>query len=105
MFQNSSMSQECQHPELLQPAPVLGSIVICYFAEGFLSGTSSLTAVLDTAMVRGFAGFVLVANPLYGDFIAQPLPVSVPGILIPRVNDTIVSTPDSKNLSIVSIGL
>ncbi|KAL0305984.1 UNVERIFIED_CONTAM: Subtilisin-like protease SBT2.4 [Sesamum radiatum] len=32
-------------------------------------------------------GFVLVANPNYGDFIAEPIPFSVPGIMVPRVTD------------------
>ncbi|ONK78988.1 uncharacterized protein A4U43_C01F1720 [Asparagus officinalis] len=72
---------------MLQPAAVLGSIVVCFFGQGFLEGTSDLSAVVDTARVRGFAGFVLVANPLYGDFVAQPIPFSVPGIMIPRVSD------------------
>lgn len=79
--------EECQHPEALDPSMVLGSIVICTFSAGFNKGTSSLSAVIDTAKALGFMGFVLVANPRYGDFIAEPIPFSVPGIMIPRISD------------------
>ncbi|XP_030533277.2 subtilisin-like protease SBT2.4 isoform X2 [Rhodamnia argentea] len=80
-------TEECQYPQALDPALVLGSIVICTFSAGFFNQTSSLTAILNTARSRGFAGFVLVANPAYGDFIAEPIPFYVPGIMIPRVAD------------------
>ncbi|KAL8461522.1 hypothetical protein ACS0TY_032851 [Phlomoides rotata] len=79
--------EECQYPEALNPTAVLGSVVICTFSAGFNNGTSSLSAVIDTAKALGFMGFVLVANPSYGDFIAEPIPFSVPGIMIPRTND------------------
>ncbi|KAI6704086.1 hypothetical protein NL676_013222 [Syzygium grande] len=80
-------TEECQYPQALDPALVLGSIVICTFSAGFSNQTSSLTAILNTARSLGFAGFALVANPAYGNFIAEPIPFSVPGIMIPRVAD------------------
>ncbi|XP_038987987.1 subtilisin-like protease SBT2.4 [Phoenix dactylifera] len=79
--------EDCQHPEALQPAVVLGSIVICSFSESFLNGTSTVAAILDCAKALRFIGFILVANPQYGDFIAEPLPFPIPGIMIPRVAD------------------
>ncbi|KAK6269072.1 hypothetical protein QUC31_013232 [Theobroma cacao] len=79
--------EECQYPEALDPNIVRGSIVICTFSAGFSNETSTLTAIIDTARTLGFMGFVLVANPSYGDFIAQPIPYSVSGTLIPKVAD------------------
>lgn len=79
--------EECQYPEAFDPSIVLGSVVICTFSSGFYNGTSNLTAIIDTARILGFMGFVLVANPSYGDFIAQPIPFTVPGIMIPKVSD------------------
>ncbi|PIA59090.1 hypothetical protein AQUCO_00400149v1 [Aquilegia coerulea] len=79
--------EECQHPEALDPIVVQGSIVISKFPAGFYNQTSTVTAIIDTAKALGFMGFVLVANPAYGDFIAQPIPLSVPGILIPKMAD------------------
>ncbi|KAL5987794.1 hypothetical protein ACLOJK_035548 [Asimina triloba] len=79
--------EECQHPEALDPQLVQGSVVICSFSTGFLSGTSTLTVIINTAKELGFVGFVFVANPALGDFIAAPVPFSVPGIMIPRLAD------------------
>ncbi|KAK4485050.1 hypothetical protein RD792_007658, partial [Penstemon davidsonii] len=79
--------EECQYPEALDPTAVQGSVVICIFSAGFSNGTSSLTAIIDSATVLGFVGFVLVANPTYGDFIAEPIPFDVPAIMIPRISD------------------
>ncbi|XP_059639719.1 subtilisin-like protease SBT2.4 [Cornus florida] len=79
--------EECQHPEALDSIIVRGSIVICTFSAGFYNGTSTVTAIIETSKVLGFMGFVLVANPVYGDFIAEPVPFYVPGIMIPKTND------------------
>ncbi|GLT62884.1 hypothetical protein SLA2020_354870 [Shorea laevis] len=79
--------EECQYPEAFNPSVVRGSIVICTFSAGFNNQTSSLTAIIDTTRTLGFLGFVLVANPAYGDYIAQSIPLSAPGILIPKVTD------------------
>ncbi|GAB2212589.1 hypothetical protein Drorol1_Dr00020565 [Drosera rotundifolia] len=79
--------EECQHPEAFDPIIVLGSIVICTFSVGFLNQTSTITAIIKTTEVLGLAGFVLVANPKYGDFIVAPVPFQVPGIMIPRTVD------------------
>ncbi|KAB2078452.1 hypothetical protein ES319_A06G163800v1 [Gossypium barbadense] len=83
----SEYVEECQHPEAFDPNVVRGSIVLCSFSAGFYNETSTLTAIFDTARVLGFMGFVLVANPSYGDFIGQPIPFSVSGALIPKVAD------------------
>lgn len=77
--------EECQYPEALDPNVVKRSIVVCTFSAGFLNGTSTLTAIIDTAKTLGFMGFVLVANPNFGDLIAEPLPFDISGILIPTV--------------------
>ncbi|KAD7117974.1 hypothetical protein E3N88_05242 [Mikania micrantha] len=80
--------EECQHPDALDPMIVQQSIVICMFSAGFYNGSSSIPAIVDTARTLGFVGFVLVANPAYGDYIADSYPLSVPGIMIPKVSDS-----------------
>ncbi|VFQ88628.1 unnamed protein product [Cuscuta campestris] len=77
----------CQHPEALEAFVVEGSLVICSFSAGFSNGSASLNSVIKTAKALRFGGFVFVANPTYGDFIAEPIPFHIPGILIPRIND------------------
>ncbi|KAL8140615.1 hypothetical protein V2J09_006636, partial [Rumex salicifolius] len=83
----SAYIEECQHPEAFVPQIVQGSIVICNFSDGFLNQTSTITAIVDTAKALGFVGFILTANPAFGDFIAEPVPFLVPGIMIPRTAD------------------
>ncbi|CAO2041479.1 unnamed protein product [Urochloa humidicola] len=82
-------AEECQDAEALywRAGVLRDSIVVCSFSRGFYNGTSTLTAILDVAEALGFAGFVLVASAQYGDFLAQPLPFRVPGVMVPRVAD------------------
>ncbi|CAN6482574.1 unnamed protein product [Victoria cruziana] len=78
---------ECQNSDTLKAEVVEGSILICSFSAGFFQKNSTIYAVLRTAKELGAMAFVLVANPLYGDFTADPIPFSIPGIMIPRVSD------------------
>ncbi|XP_039141942.1 LOW QUALITY PROTEIN: subtilisin-like protease SBT2.4 [Dioscorea cayenensis subsp. rotundata] len=80
-------AEECQDPETLDPMVVKNSIVICTFSQGFFNGTSTITAIINTSILLSFAGFIFAANPDYGDFIAQPLPFSLPAIIIPSIAD------------------
>jgi hypothetical protein len=80
--------EECQHPEALDPTKVFGSVVICNFSEGFLNGTSTLSNIIDTAKALKFEGFILTANPSYGDYIAEAIPFAISGILISSVADS-----------------
>ncbi|PWA89620.1 PA-domain containing subtilase family protein [Artemisia annua] len=80
--------EECQHPEAFDPIIVQQSVVICMFSSGFLNGTSNPTAISNTARTLRFMGFVFIANPMYGDFLTEPLPFSIPGIMIPKTRDS-----------------
>lgn len=84
---NPAYVQECQYPEAFEPILVRGRIVICVFSDGFYNGTSNINAIIETATTLGFIGFAFIANPVCGDFIAEPIPFSVPGIMIPKVVD------------------
>lgn len=79
--------EECQNLGSLKPAIVAGSIVLCLFSQGFYNGTSTVNAILNTATSLGFLGFIFLANPTYGDFVAEPLPFRIPGIMVPSVVD------------------
>ncbi|KAK4858974.1 hypothetical protein QYF36_024725 [Acer negundo] len=78
--------EECQFPEAFDPNIVHGSVIICTFSAGFYNETSTLTAIINTARTLRFFGFLLIANPAYGDYIAEPIPFAVPGIMIPKVS-------------------
>ncbi|CAH8388063.1 unnamed protein product [Eruca vesicaria subsp. sativa] len=80
--------EECQRPDNFDPTKVLGSLVICTFSEGFFNQISTIRAITQTATTLGFMGFILIANPNFGDYVAEPTIFSSPGILIPRVLDS-----------------
>ncbi|CAH2048010.1 unnamed protein product [Thlaspi arvense] len=80
--------EECQRPEYFDPAKVFGSIVICTFSDGFYNRISTVRAIIHTAKSLGFMGFILIANPRFGDYVAEPVIFSSPGILIPKVLDS-----------------
>ncbi|XP_009123389.1 subtilisin-like protease SBT2.4 [Brassica rapa] len=80
--------EECQRPDNFDPAKVLGSIVICTFSEGFFNQISTIRAITQTATTLDFMGFILMANPNFGDYVAEPTIFSSPGILIPKVLDS-----------------
>ncbi|KAJ6725216.1 PROPROTEIN CONVERTASE SUBTILISIN/KEXIN [Salix viminalis] len=64
--------EECQYPEALDPY---------------------------SSRTLGFMGFAFVANPAYGDFIAEPIPFDVSGIMIPEVADAqIISQYYEQNI-------
>lgn len=90
--------EECQRPENFDPVKVFGSIVICTFSDGFYNRISTVRAITRTAMTLGFMGFILIANPRFGDYVAEPVIFSAPGILIPKVLDSqvILSINPSK---------
>ncbi|XP_016508521.2 subtilisin-like protease SBT2.4 isoform X2 [Nicotiana tabacum] len=81
-------ADECQYPEAFDPLVVQDSVVICTFSAGFYNGNSSLMGIIHTANLLRFKAFVFVANPSYGDFIAEPIPFATPGIMIPTTIDT-----------------
>lgn len=89
-------AEECQYPEAFDPLVVQGSVVICIFSAGFYNGTSTLTAIIHTAILLRFKAFVFVANPTYGDFIAEPIPFATPAIMIPATTDTQVCTKTNR---------
>lgn len=84
----SPYTEECQHPEAFDPVTVRGSVVICTFSTGFLYQISSVSTILSTAKDLHLTAFILVANPELGDLLAEPIPFSVSGIIIPNVTDT-----------------
>ncbi|KAF7013132.1 unnamed protein product [Triticum aestivum] len=82
--------EECQDAEALRRrvgGVVHGNVVLCSFSRGFYEGRSTVAAVITVAEALGLAGFVLLADARYGDFVAQPIPFPIPGVMVPRVAD------------------
>ncbi|EPS72989.1 hypothetical protein M569_01766, partial [Genlisea aurea] len=73
---------DCQRPEVLNKNLVQGKILLCGYSFNFVSGTSSVKIVAQTARTLGAAGFVLAVENAYPGTKFDPVPVAVPGIVI-----------------------
>ncbi|KAJ3696263.1 hypothetical protein LUZ60_001640 [Juncus effusus] len=73
---------DCQRPELLNKNKVEGNILLCGYSFNFVSGTASIKKVSQTAKALGAAGFVVAVENNYPGIKFDPVPVSIPGILL-----------------------
>lgn len=73
---------DCQRPEVLNKNLVQGNILLCGYSFNFVSGTSSIKKISDTAKALGAVGFVLAVENAAPGTKFDPVPVGVPGILI-----------------------
>jgi hypothetical protein len=79
---------DCQRPELLNKNKVQGRILLCGYSFNYISGTASIKKVSQTARNLGAAGFVVAVENSYPGTKFDPVPVSIPGILITDVRKT-----------------
>ena len=81
---------DCQRPELLNKRKVQGKILLCGYSFNYISGTASIKKVSQTAKSLGAAGFIVAVENSYPGTKFDPVPVSIPGILITDVSKTTV---------------
>jgi len=79
---------DCQRPELLNKRKVQGKILLCGYSFNYISGTASIKKVSQTAKSLGAAGFIVAVENNYPGTKFDPVPVSIPGILITDVSKT-----------------
>ncbi|AQK81150.1 Subtilisin-like protease SBT2.6 [Zea mays] len=79
---------DCQRPELLNKRKVQGRILLCGYSFNYISGTASIKKVSQTARNLGAAGFVVAVENNYPGTKFDPVPFSIPGILITDVSKT-----------------
>uniref|UniRef100_A0A0E0LF75 Subtilisin-like protease n=1 Tax=Oryza punctata TaxID=4537 RepID=A0A0E0LF75_ORYPU len=79
---------DCQRPELLNKRKVQGKILLCGYSFNYISGTASIKKVSQTARGLGAAGFIVAVENSYPGTKFDPVPVSMPGILITDVSRT-----------------
>ncbi|XP_076955934.1 subtilisin-like protease SBT2.6 [Bidens hawaiensis] len=77
---------DCQRPEVLNKNLIKGNILLCGYSFNFVIGTASVKKVAETAKSLGAAGFVLAVESVSPGTKFDPVPVSIPGILITDVN-------------------
>ncbi|KAG9134709.1 hypothetical protein Leryth_001030 [Lithospermum erythrorhizon] len=76
---------DCQRPEVLNKVMVEGNILLCGYSFNFVLGSASIKKVWETARSLGAAGFVLVVENVSPGTKFDPVPISIPGILLTDV--------------------
>ncbi|KAI4335371.1 hypothetical protein L6164_014020 [Bauhinia variegata] len=77
---------DCQRPEVLNKKLVEGNILLCGYSFNFVVGSASIKKVAETAKALGAVGFVLCVENVSPGTKFDPVPVSMPGILITDVS-------------------
>ncbi|XP_057545473.1 subtilisin-like protease SBT2.5 [Amaranthus tricolor] len=91
---------DCQRPEVLNRKLVEGKILLCGYSFNFVVGSASIKKVSETARSLGAAGFVLAVENITPGTKFDPVPSSIPGIVVTDVGNSLelidyynVSTP------------
>ncbi|XP_020215788.1 subtilisin-like protease SBT2.2 isoform X4 [Cajanus cajan] len=79
---------ECQDASKFDQNLVQGNLLICSYSVRFVLGISTLKQALETAMNLSAVGVVFSMDPFVTDFQLNPVPMKMPGIIIPSANDS-----------------
>ncbi|TKY60184.1 Subtilisin protease SBT2.5 [Spatholobus suberectus] len=79
---------ECQDASKFNQDLVQGNILICIYSVRFVLGLSTIKQALETAMNLSAVGVVFSMDPFVTDFQLNPVPMKMPGIIIPSANDS-----------------
>eukprot|EP00249_Psilotum_nudum_P002715 c15839_g1_i1 orf=1785-3449(-) len=82
----------CQQPEAFNRTITQGKILICTYSFSFVFGQSTLKQVSQTTQNLSAVGFVMVVNSELPGTKFNPVPITVPGIVITNLADSQVST-------------
>lgn len=82
---------DCQRPEVLNRNKVKGAILLCGYSFNFILGTASVKKVAETARALGAVGFILAVENVSPGTKFDPVPVSIPGIVITQVDKSKVN--------------
>jgi len=81
---------DCQKPEVLNRRLIEGNILLCGYSFNFVVGTASIKRVSETAKSLGAVGFVLVVENITPGTKFDPVPSSIPGIVVTDVSKSLV---------------
>lgn len=79
---------ECQDPSSFDPDSVQGKLLICSYSVRFVLGISTIKQALQTARNLSAAGVVFYMDPFVIGFQLNPIPMNLPGIIIPSTEDS-----------------
>lgn len=82
---------ECQDAINFNRTVVQGNLLICSYSIRFVLGLSTIKQALETASNLSAAGIVFYMDPFVIGFQLNPVPMRLPGIIIPSPDDSKVS--------------
>ncbi|XP_071706674.1 subtilisin-like protease SBT2.2 [Rutidosis leptorrhynchoides] len=85
---NDEYINECQDSGSLNQTIVQGNILICSYSIKFVLGQSTISNAIQTAKNLSAIGVVFSMDPFIIGFQLNPVPMSLPGIIIPSSNDS-----------------
>ncbi|XP_021852541.1 subtilisin-like protease SBT2.5 [Spinacia oleracea] len=80
---------DCQRPEVLNRRLVEGKILLCGYSFNFVVGSASIKKVSETAKSLGAVGFVLAVESVTPGTKFDPVPSSIPGIVVTDVSKSL----------------
>ncbi|CAK9167441.1 unnamed protein product [Ilex paraguariensis] len=79
---------ECQDSNYFSQDIVQGNLLICSYSIRFVLGLSTIKQALETAKNLSAAGVVFYMDPFVIGFQINPVPMRLPGIIIPSPDDS-----------------
>jgi hypothetical protein len=79
---------ECQDSSTFNQDFIEGNLLICSYSIRFVLGLSTIKQAVETAKNLSAAGVVFYMDPFVIGYQLNPIPMSVPGIIIPSPDDS-----------------
>ncbi|KAJ4850274.1 hypothetical protein Tsubulata_051174 [Turnera subulata] len=79
---------ECQDSSSFDQDLVQGNLLICSYSIRFVLGLSTIKQALETAKNLSAVGVVFYMDPFVIGFQLNPIPMRIPGIIIPSPDDS-----------------
>nr|DAD43675.1 TPA_asm: hypothetical protein HUJ06_001905 [Nelumbo nucifera] len=79
---------ECQEPTSLNRDLIQGNLLVCSYSIRFVLGLSTIKQALETAKNLSAAGLVFYMDPFVIGFQLNPIPMKLPGVIIPSPDDS-----------------
>ncbi|KAJ8477274.1 hypothetical protein OPV22_021001 [Ensete ventricosum] len=79
---------ECQDSSYLDEDLIDGKILICSYSIRFVLGLSSIKQALETAKNVSAVGVIFYMDPFVTGFHLNPIPMDMPGLIIPSTDDS-----------------
>ncbi|KAL8101315.1 subtilisin-like protease SBT2.3 [Apium graveolens] len=79
---------ECQDPTSLNQDLIQGNLLICSYSIRFVLGLSTIKQALETAKNLNATGVVFYMDPFVVGYQLNPIPMELPGIIIPTPEDS-----------------